>query len=492
MGISPLSADGMDFDQSSAEFVHWFTAADGTRLSHKVQLRDLRRTNAGRAAVAIQDIAEDEELFAVPRSMVLTTTTSNIPPSVLQSLEDTGAWPPLIVTIIYEFLRKDKSPWHPYFKVLPTTFDTLMFWNSAELAELQASAVVHKIGREQAEELWRQTIIPVMLAHPGLFPVPGATPSERTAELIKLAHMAGSLIMAYAFDIDRDDPKPDDGDASSEDDFEEDDEDEPFKGMVPFADMLNADADRNNARLFQETDYLVMKATKPISAGEQIFNDYGPLPRSDLVRMYGYTTDNYAQFDVVEFSHHLLLEVAGKKHNKENKAWLDREQQLDEIGLIDDGYSIPRPDPNVRRLEDTLSGQLHMLLRALCVHENDAKAVKKPKDAVTIEEAALLQAVLTKKLSEYGTSHEADQAILDALHSNSTTSTVPAACDPRRYSMALQVRMGEKEVLRQLIILCQSHIKQKSEELAVGQSKRKYDSNTEILSEKAAKKEKHR
>src|ERR1700761_2693502 len=33
------------------------------------------------------------------------------------------------------------------------------------------------------------------------------------------------------------------------------------------------------ARLFQESDYLIMKASKHIKADEQIFNDYGPLPR---------------------------------------------------------------------------------------------------------------------------------------------------------------------------------------------------------------------
>lgn len=246
------------------------------------------------------------------------------------------------------------------------------------------------------------------------------------------------------------------------------------------------------ARLFQESDYLIMKATKPIAAGGQIFNDYGPLPRSDLVRMYGYITDNYAQYDVVEFSHDLLLEVAGKKHNKEDKAWLKREQQLDELGLIDDGYAITRPEPDAQRLQDVLPAQIHMLLRALCTHENDAKAIKKPKDAITIEEAALLQAVLTKKLTEYSTSYEADKAIMEALHSRSPDSVVPPGCDPQRFSMAVQVRMGEKEILRQLIALCQSYIKQKSDEMSAGPPKRKYDANTEIQSSKAAKKERHR
>ena len=131
-----------------------------------------------------------------------------------------------------------------------------MFWNKAELETLQASAVIDKIGLEKAEESWKETIIPLMLSHPELFPVTGQNDSVRTRELIKLAHMAGSLIMAYAFDIDRDDEK-NDVIGGSDDEFEEDDEDEPLKGMVPFADMLNADADRNNVRHSVSTVHLI-------------------------------------------------------------------------------------------------------------------------------------------------------------------------------------------------------------------------------------------
>ena len=197
----------------------------------------------------MEDIEEDEDLFAIPCSLVLTTSTSSVPPAVLEPLNETGSWAPLIVTIIYEYLRKELSPWQPYFAILPTTFDSLMFWNQAELQTLQASAVVNKIGRDSAEEAWRETIVPVMLSHPESFPGQGQNELERTAELIKLAHMAGSLIMAYAFDIDREDEKKvrnAGSDDDHDDEFEEDDEDEPLKGMVPFADMLNADADRNN------------------------------------------------------------------------------------------------------------------------------------------------------------------------------------------------------------------------------------------------------
>lgn len=206
-----------------------------------------------------------------------------------------------------------------------------------------------------------------------------------------------------------------------------------------------------------------MTATKPIAAGGQIFNDYGPLPRSDLVRMYGYATDRYAQYDVVEFSHALLLEVAGKNANAGDPAWQKCERQLDELGLLDDGYTIPRPETNQATLGDAIPGQVHMLLRGLCTHAKGLNVSRKPKDDVTIEEAALLQAVLVKKLSEYGTTYAADVAIWNTLRDDPTRLVVPAGCATGRYGLALQVRMGEKEILHQLIGLCQKYIQEQSD-----------------------------
>lgn len=196
--------------------------------------------------VASGEIEEDEELFAIPRSLVLDPGTSAIPNDVLRSVDSQDSWSLLILTVVFELLRCENSPWHQYLQVLPREFDTLMFWSESELKALQGSAVLEKIGKKQAEEQWRSTIIPVMLRNPGIFPIEGESVS-RTHRLIQLAHLAGSLIMAYAFDIDRDGAADQ---SSSEDgeDFVDDDEDNPLKGMVPFADMLNADADKNNVQ----------------------------------------------------------------------------------------------------------------------------------------------------------------------------------------------------------------------------------------------------
>jgi N-lysine methyltransferase SETD6 len=54
-----------------------------------------------------------------------------------------------------------------------------------------------------------------------------------------------------------------------------------------------------------------MRAIKPIKKGDELFNDYGELPRSDLLRRYGYVTDNYAPYDVVELPLTGICHAAG-------------------------------------------------------------------------------------------------------------------------------------------------------------------------------------
>lgn len=156
-----------------------------------------------------------------------------------------------MLVMLYEYLKGKESQWHPYFLVLPRQFDSLMFWSDAELAELQESAVVHKIGKTEAEDSILRDIIPIVRGNPSLFPLPSrpteALSPESQKTVLGLAHMMGSLIMAYAFDVEED---ADDGEGadSQADSLVTDDEDDPPKGMVPLADMLNADADLNNVR----------------------------------------------------------------------------------------------------------------------------------------------------------------------------------------------------------------------------------------------------
>lgn len=67
----------------------------------------------------------DTLLFSIPRSVLLTTSTSALP-SLLPAEEfaSLSGWTPLILSMIYEYLRT--SSWTPYFSLLPTQFDSLM------------------------------------------------------------------------------------------------------------------------------------------------------------------------------------------------------------------------------------------------------------------------------------------------------------------------------------------------------------------------------
>lgn len=43
-----------------------------------------------------------------------------------------------------------------------------------------------------------------------------------------------------------------------------------------------------------------MTSLRPIKAGEEILNYYGPHPNSELLRRYGYVTEKHSRYDVVE------------------------------------------------------------------------------------------------------------------------------------------------------------------------------------------------
>lgn len=199
--------------------------------------------------VATEDIEPDTTLFTIPRKGIINVQTSDLPskiPNVFDldaapaddNAPQQDSWSSLILIIIYEFLRGEQSLWKPYFDVLPERFDTPMFWSDAELSELQASATRGKVGKAEAEDMFRANILPIIRQNPGLFLSSGEKTDD---ELIRLAHRMGSTIMAYAFDLENED----DRDEDDSDGWVEDRDGKSLMGMVPMADILNADAEFN-------------------------------------------------------------------------------------------------------------------------------------------------------------------------------------------------------------------------------------------------------
>ncbi|KAH8689632.1 SET domain protein [Talaromyces proteolyticus] len=439
-------SDADSFQYQSDQFSEWLTQQPGVTVSPKIWISDLRSHGSGRGVVANTDIEEGEELFCIPRDILLTVQNSRLNKHIPQELAELGPWLSLILVMIHEYLLGDQSPWKQYFQVLPTSFDTLMFWTDEELSHLQASAIVDKIGKQEADQSILETVLPIVYSNPHLFPPASGVASYNdnagAHSLLKLAHRMGSLIMAYAFDIEKGEDEEGDG----QDGYLTDDEEQLPKGMVPLADLLNANADRNNARLFQEEKSLVMRTIKPVKAGDELFNDYGEIPRADLLRRYGYITDNYAQYDVVELPLTLICDAAGFE-DVESKPYPQLEF-LENFEILEDGFCIPRPLPDESSLLDILPDELLILVKVLTLSAEELQQRqsknKPPKPALDNQEAQILLDAVRAKLSQYATTLEQDYQILRDLPSTSLESS---AC---RHKMAVKVRAGEKEILKQL------------------------------------------
>ena len=423
-----------DFEKLSRQFLRWLDQ-NGTNISAKVELADLRSQRAGRGVLAKEDIDEDEELFSIPQSSILTIETSGLPVEIKEKVDD--SWLLLILAMVYEYQRRSESPWKPYFDILPHEFHTLMYWSDSELKSLQGSAVVDKIGKQSADKTFTEQLIPIMRQCSAEF----KTDELNDNDLLSLCHRMGSTIMAYAFDLEQ--PFADPA-SSAEDGWEEESDAGELlpKGMVPLADMLNADADRNNAKLFYEDDKVVMKAIRAIQKSEEIFNDYGPLPRADVLRRYGYVTEHYSKYDVVEISLELIKEAAMELLNMQKKDVEARVEYLNEQGALDDGYDIYRASNE----DGPFGEELSVLHNSLMMSEADFDKLKKkqklPKPDMPQATLQLLRYILVRRRSMYpqdDTSSNWENTKLQNGHFDCTSM--------RRRKMAADVITGEKEVL---------------------------------------------
>ncbi|KAH7393112.1 hypothetical protein BKA64DRAFT_76771 [Cadophora sp. MPI-SDFR-AT-0126] len=425
--------DGDDFESKTGAFLAWLKSM-GVVMNPKIGLSDFRSASRGRGVVALADIEEDEGLFVIPRSAVLNTTTALSPTdtATLPAILEMPSWLALTAIILAEGQRQD-SKWAPYLALLPRELDSLVFWSEAELKELQASTVVNKIGRSAAEDMFSQHIAPLNLENGSL----------------EMCHRVASIIMAYAFDIPEKASQDETQNTEEGDDLVSDDgEDERTTlSMIPLADMLNADATMNNARLCCYNEDLEMRSIKPISKGEEILNDYGQLPQSDLLRRYGYTTDNYAVYDVAELSTESILTLLTTEQllsSNETLPPLSREQLDRRVdlaqreGVYEDSYDICHSGPDGPSISDDLLGFIYLLLldeENLAAIESSQASMSSRSKLATGLVGQVLASVLESRAKEYATTAEEDRALLQV--GNLT----------RRHTMAIKVRLGEKEVL---------------------------------------------
>lgn len=222
----------------------------------------------------MDDIGEGEELFSICHTDLLTVQNSTLSKRIPDIFRKLNPWMSLILVMIYEVGQEERSQWWPYLQILPEEFDTLIFWSSSELAELQGSLVVDKIGKDDANRWFVDSLLPLVIDHNHLFGKFTSAFDNPNAEeaLLEVAHRMATLIMAYAFDMEK-------GDESGESCDDSSSALHPLsKVMVPLADMFNADGEMMNVSLVgllrvQELTFL------GATFAARIIHDHGNLQR---------------------------------------------------------------------------------------------------------------------------------------------------------------------------------------------------------------------
>jgi N-lysine methyltransferase SETD6 len=190
-----------------------------------------------------------------------------------------------------------------------------------------------------------------------------------------------------------------------------------------------------------------MRAISDIPAGTEIFNTYGLLPRSALLRQYGYVADSYAPHDTAELPYDLVVQASGISAEKV-KERVDFLQKHDE-NIVDSSYEIKSPKL-YKSLLSLFEQDLLLLTSFLVVSDAQFEQLSAQQELPYIPRvgphvAAALHRACMSKLQAYRTSIEEDEAEMkrlqldNGMHLNQTL---------RRRYMAIQVRHGEKVILR--------------------------------------------
>jgi N-lysine methyltransferase SETD6 len=231
--------------------------------------------------------------------MVLSVDNSILREHIAEALDNLDPWLASIVVMMHEWClaaEDKKSYWEPYFKILPMQspdFAPLMYWQEESLQLLRPSPVLDRIGSKQAHDLFQENVKPFLVKWKDVFhPSLTREGQEHDRDFVfPLFNRVASIIMAYAFDLEKSEAKK----QEDEEGYVSDEEDEMLpKGMVPMADMFNANADLNNVLSdYQAVAICWLIANRLVSSMKMMSYLCGPSSESNLVRRSSMIMDRF-------------------------------------------------------------------------------------------------------------------------------------------------------------------------------------------------------
>ncbi|XP_078675246.1 N-lysine methyltransferase SETD6-like [Branchiostoma floridae x Branchiostoma belcheri] len=261
-------------DEKLQSFLQWCVKED-FQVNPKVHV-GREGSCAQYGMVAKEELEEGECLFKVDKTAVLSTETTEIAHLLKEgevSLHSDSGWVPQILALMYEYTNP-KSRWRPYLQLVPdfSELDQPMFWTEDEIEKDLCNTGIPEAVKSDLTKMkleYTSLALPFIKKHSHIF-------SEEVHSFALYKRMV-AFIMAYSFfePVSDEDGQGDEGGKSS------------LPLMVPMADILNHIA-KNNAHLEWDKDCLRMVTTRPVAAGEEVFNTFGELANWQLLHMYGF------------------------------------------------------------------------------------------------------------------------------------------------------------------------------------------------------------
>lgn len=256
-----------------------------------------------------EDAAAGEELFAVPRSRILTAETVRKHSDFLDISVDAVApqLPPrslwLQLWLSYERHRAD-SPHASYLAALPTAFHLPFVWSAEERSWLRASWLGPAVEDDvqTVEQTYEQYLQPLCRSAPEHWPRGACTRETWT--------WAWAVVWSRALGI----PTREDG-ASSE------------NGLIPLLDLANHDSRSTvTGRWVPSRGEFVVVAGAPLAAGDELLLNYNDWGSAEMLQHYGFVHAPQVQWrshdDTVDLEPTVLARPAGTPGQRCQLAWL--------------------------------------------------------------------------------------------------------------------------------------------------------------------------
>jgi hypothetical protein len=238
-----------------------------------------RFPDTGRGVVALRSLRPGETLVSVPDGAALLADTGCATAAlaslgVLSDAAPRARREALVLAVAAELAAGSRSRWAPYMHALPQPAElhVPVAWRGDEARALRGTAVSARLrgaGGPRDElpsattEAWHAVGARLAKRHPELR-------LPRGEDGAALHARATALVASCSFSLGR----------GGE-----------MQAMVPFFDALNHAAPAEaHVRLHHDAQAgtLSMIAVRPVAPGQEVFNTYGPLGTSELVRRYGF------------------------------------------------------------------------------------------------------------------------------------------------------------------------------------------------------------